>query len=220
MGGGGRECPPTRVGAPFVPLPPPTRCRCTDAEAHKKCLDAYLEGLIAGGADLRVRLLEHKSCNHDSDDLRNICTPSFASEDGVNLLSAAGNALRRRHEFLLAARGASLPSRGACGLWAGQAPHQRHGQDTALTENLRNAVALLSLLHPVEEAPSSSLIERHHNRGGRGDGTAADTRCAPVQDVVFAGRCRLVVVVVIVVGVIVVVGPEPRAALPRHHVQG
>jgi hypothetical protein len=29
MGGGGRECPLTRVGAPFVPLPPPARCRHT-----------------------------------------------------------------------------------------------------------------------------------------------------------------------------------------------
>ena len=55
MGGGGRECPPTRVGALFVPPPPPAYCRRTDAEAFKECLNAYLEGLIVGGADLALQ---------------------------------------------------------------------------------------------------------------------------------------------------------------------
>ena len=91
MGGGDRECPPTRVGAPFVPLPPPVRCRHTDAEAYKECFDAYLEGLIAGGTDLCLRLLEHKARDHDSDNHHDDRTPSFASEAGVDMLSAAGN---------------------------------------------------------------------------------------------------------------------------------
>ncbi len=121
MGGGGRECLPTRVGASIIPLTPPGRCRRTDAEAYKECLDTYLEGLITEGADLHTRLLEHESCDHDSDNHRDGRTPSFASEAGVDLLSAAGDALRRWREFLLAARGASLPSWGACSLWVGRA---------------------------------------------------------------------------------------------------
>ena len=95
MGGCGRECPPTRVA-----LPPPTRCRRTDADAYKECLVAYMEGLIAGGVDLHARLL-------DSDDHRNGCTPSFAFKAGVDLLSAVGDALRRRRKFLFAAHGVS-----------------------------------------------------------------------------------------------------------------
>jgi hypothetical protein len=106
MGGGGRECPPTRVGAPFVPLPPPARCRHTDADAYKESLDAYLEGWIAGGADLCARPQEYEAHNCDSDIHRDGCTPSFASKAGVDLLSAAGDALRRRQKFLFAARGA------------------------------------------------------------------------------------------------------------------
>ena len=85
MGGGGRDFPPKRVGAPFVPPPPPARCHRMYAEAFKECLDAYLEGLIAGGADLFARLLERKARDHDSDDHRAGRTPSFASKAGVNL---------------------------------------------------------------------------------------------------------------------------------------
>ena len=85
MGGGGKECPPTRVGALFVTLPPPRRCHHMDAEAYKECLDAYLEGLIAGGSDLSARLLERKARDHVSDDHRNGRTPSFTSKAGVNL---------------------------------------------------------------------------------------------------------------------------------------
>ena len=51
-GGGGGRGVPTHNHKSFVTLPPPARCRRTDAEAYKECLDAYLEGLIAGGADL------------------------------------------------------------------------------------------------------------------------------------------------------------------------
>ena len=101
MGGCGRECPSTRVA-----LPPPTRCRRTDADAYKECLVAYMEGLIAGGVDLHARLLERETRNHDSDNHRNGCTPSFASKAGVDLLSAVGNALRHRRKFLFAACGA------------------------------------------------------------------------------------------------------------------
>ncbi len=107
MGGGSRECPTTRVGVPFVPLPTPTRCRCTDADAYKECLDTYLEGLIAGGADLRARLLECEARDHDSDDHHDGRTPFFfASKAGVDLLSAVGNALCCRRKFLFAAHGA------------------------------------------------------------------------------------------------------------------
>jgi hypothetical protein len=60
-----------------------------DTDAYKECLDAYLEGLIVGGADLRARLLEREAHNHDWDDHRDGRTPFFASKPGVDLLSAA-----------------------------------------------------------------------------------------------------------------------------------
>ncbi len=107
MDGGGRECPPTRVGAPFVPLPPPVRCRRTDADAYKESRNAFLEGLIAGGVDLCARLQEHEARENDSDDHRDGHTPSFTSKAGVNLLSATSNALRCRQKFLFATHGAS-----------------------------------------------------------------------------------------------------------------
>ncbi len=103
MGGGGRECPPTRVRAPFVTLPPPPRCRRMDAEAYKECLDAYLEGSITGGVDLRPRIGRPPRRPH----------PLLRLQGRRRPLSTAGEALHRRRGFVLAARGASLPSWGA-----------------------------------------------------------------------------------------------------------
>ena len=60
------------------------------AEAFKEFLDAYLEGLIAGGADLRARLLEREARYHDSDDHRDGRTPSFASKAGVDPPASSG----------------------------------------------------------------------------------------------------------------------------------
>ena len=77
--------PTQKSWGPVCPSPPPARCHCMYAEAFKEFLDAYLEGLIAGGADLFARLLERKARDHDSDDHRDSRTPSFASKAGVNL---------------------------------------------------------------------------------------------------------------------------------------
>jgi hypothetical protein len=159
MGGGGKECPPTRVVALFVTLPPPRRCHHTDAEAYKECLDAYLEGLIAGGSDLSARLLERKARDHVSDDHRDGRTPSFTSKAGVNLCppwarpSAAGgdSSLQR-----------AVPAKLGCmqfvdgpGATSSRGSRRRGQDGAAWVENLSNVAVLLLLRHPVEKTPSS-----------------------------------------------------------------
>ena len=178
--------PSPALSLPFVPLPPlpPAHCRPHgDAEAYKECLDAYLEGSIAGGPDLRARLLEREARDHrDSDDRRGgRAPPSLAPEAGVDLLSAAGDALRR--EFLLAARGARcLLAELGCVRFVGgpgaasSRGRRRRGQDAARAENLRNAAASLSPRHPGEGAPSSPATER------RRDGGAGRTAPRPMPD--------------------------------------
>jgi hypothetical protein len=98
-------------------------------------------------------------------------------------LSAAGDALRRRREFLLAARGARcLLAELGCVRFVGgpgaasSRGRRRRRQDAARAENLRNAVASLSLRHPEEEAPPSSAMDR------RRDGGAGATALRPTPD--------------------------------------
>ena len=112
-------------------------------------------------------------------------------------MSTAGEALCRRRGFLLAARGASLPSWGECSLWAGRALRRRGGVEGAVrTARCGRRTSDTRRRRSRYGIRWRKCLRRWRWSGGGMGGRRrrAGIRRSPVQDVVFVGpppgRCR------------------------------
>ena len=154
MGGGGKECPPTRVGALFVTLPPPRRCHHMDAEAYKECLDAYLEGLIAGGSESARPATTFPTITGTA-----APPPSPPRPVSTVVRRGQGPPLPARippcSVRCLIAKLGCMQFVGGPGATSSRGSRRRGQDGAALAENLSNVAALLLLRHPVEKTPSS-----------------------------------------------------------------